>query len=149
MKPKLSIAVTVHPHPTPRKTSMRRNTRTEEGRVEALGRKEVAKEGRGFCGRYQGGDNGRRSSQARIQKTARMTAHGEVDRGRCHGGFLANDTRGVTDRDGATGRGNQDADGELMGLNDTNGFGDQGGARMPEDIGGAGGTENKGGARRS
>lgn len=56
-------------------------------------------------GRNQGGDDGRRSqggsrsgsSQAVIQRAARMSVHGGVNGGRSHDGDLAHDTPGMTE----------------------------------------------------
>lgn len=84
--------------------------------------------------KYQGGNDGGRSqagqewrsSQARIQSTARMKAHGGVNGGRSNSGDLADNTWGVTDGDEADGSGTLDAGGEQMGPGNTDGPGGRG-----------------------
>lgn len=74
-----------------------------------------------------GGARSRRS-QVGTQRAARTIVHSRVDGERSHGGHLADDTRGMPDRDKAKGNGSQDADGEQMELGETDGSGGQGGA---------------------
>lgn len=69
----------------------------------------------------QGGTRSR-SVHVVTQRTAKIPTHGRVDRERSHGGDLA-DTQGITDGNRIVGK--LGADRELIGSNDTDGFGDQ------------------------
>ncbi len=63
-------------------------------------------------GGSSGGDYGMSGQMVLTQSLTRTTAHIGVDGGKSHGGIPADDTRGMTDSDGAVASGAQSADGE-------------------------------------